>query len=133
MSASEAAERFAEEAPGEEMPAAKRVGGIDGNDVEVAAQPAMLEAVVEHDDVGASGDGGAAAGSPVAVGDVPDARDDDAEFGGLVALLAGPRGVCAVDLWTGAQLPGAFAASAGGAFSAAVDAHAAGAFRLAAC
>jgi len=48
-------------------------------------------------------------------------------------LLAGPRGVCAVDLWTGAQLPGAFAASAGGAFTAAVDAHAAGAFRLAAC
>ena len=46
-------------------------------------------------------------------------------------LRAGPRGVCALDLWTGAAVPGA--AAAAGAFTAPVDAHAAAAFRLSAC
>ena len=47
-------------------------------------------------------------------------------------LRAGARGVCAQDLWSGALVPGAFAAD-GGAFFAVVDAHAASAFRLKAC
>jgi hypothetical protein len=59
VGAGEGGEGFAKEAEGEDA-AAEGVEGVDEDDVEFAAHPPVLEAIVEEDDIGsaAGGDGG---------------------------------------------------------------------------
>jgi len=68
VGAGEARRRLPQQAAWEEMSAAKWVAGIDGHEVEPAAEPAVLEAVVENRDIGPPGGGGGRPGNAGAGG-----------------------------------------------------------------
>ena len=53
VGATETGERFAQAAVREQMPAAPRVGCVDGDDVQVALETEVLEAVVQDKTTGA--------------------------------------------------------------------------------
>ena len=57
------------------MATAERIGGIDGHKIEVAGQAAVLEAVVEHDDVGAGHSRRRGSYDPIAAGNVQDSGE----------------------------------------------------------
>jgi hypothetical protein len=88
MGAGEAGERFPQQPAGKETSATKWIGGIDGHDIEIAGQAAVLEAVVEQRDLRPRGRGRLDAGDAVAVGDVRHGRQQDGQFGRLVAPFA---------------------------------------------
>ena len=113
------ADRLAEQPAGEEPAQAERVEGVEQDEVEVARQPAMLEAVVEDEQLGLQLlDGDRAPGDPVRVLEVGDVgqvllqhpplvvepaglavapaedRDADAPAGGTTARPTRPSASC---------------------------------------
>ena len=67
------------------MAATKWVGGIDGDDVEVAGKTTVLEAVVEQRHLRSRRCGGADSGNAVTVGHMGHVWQQDGQFGSLVA------------------------------------------------
>jgi hypothetical protein len=92
------------------MAAAEGIARVDRNQVEVAAEAAVLKPVVEHGHVGGPAGRGHDAPHPVAVGHMRHAGQQDSQFGGLVARLTRPGGVAAANHGrspsSGRQLPG---------------------------
>ena len=85
----ETGEPLTEQTAGEDMATAERIGGIDGHEIEIAGQTAVLEAVVEHDDVGAGRRRRRGGHDPIAAGDVQDSGEKQRQFGRFVAPLPG--------------------------------------------
>ena len=67
------------------MPAAEWIGGVDRHQIEITCQAAVLKAVVEHDDVGTRGGGRGGGRDAVTIGDMPDAGEEERQFGCFVA------------------------------------------------
>ena len=86
---------LAQQAAGEEVIAAERVGRVDRHDVEVAAEPTMLESVVENDRPGALFHRPRCSRHAIPVGDVEDSVEHDRELRRLIARRARPGTVAA--------------------------------------
>ena len=93
----EPGEPLTEQPPGEDVATSERIGGIDGHEIEIAGQTAVLEAVVEHDDVGAGHSRRRGGHDPIAAGNVQDSGEQQRQFGRFVALLPGRGRVSPAD------------------------------------
>ena len=105
MCPGETGEPLAQQAAREDVAASEGIGGVDGHEVEIAMQAAVLEAVVEHHDTGPGPRRRPGSGDPVGVGDVRHAGEQEGQLGRFVAHGAPRRAVAAGDDGRGVSRP----------------------------